>query len=309
MKRIRHRTGINIRAAILMFILVLFIRLNGFAQNFELAGFKFATYPKTSVQDLSSDVKFSFLEYNAFINIPTQLKNKKTVLINGIDYVWVQSSIHDVPDQFANEGGELFHALSYLLEVKHDFREKWSILGTLQPTLSGDFESEINEETFIFLGAALGKYRINEFWSIGAGAAYTMRFGEPTVLPLLLIDYNKGRHRVNSTLPAKFSYTVSLGNKEGIRIGLLYMTNGGQFQMSNTEVYNASEIEKLSYSRANVSVNLTYRIINIIELSAGMGVSNRRQYRLFDNSGNINNFDLNQSSFLYLGIAVVPKKK
>jgi hypothetical protein len=73
------------------------------AQDFELAGFKFATYPKTDVQDVSQDIKFPFLEINVFAYVPYQLKNKKTTLINGIDYVWVKSTAHDIPNSVASK--------------------------------------------------------------------------------------------------------------------------------------------------------------------------------------------------------------
>lgn len=52
-----------------------------------------------------------------------------------------------------------------------------------------------------------------------------------------------------------------------------------------------------------------YRIANVIQLNTGIGLSNRRQYRLFDTTGEAYNFDLKKSTLFTFGIALVPKKK
>jgi hypothetical protein len=99
-----------------------------------------------------------------------------------------------------------------------------------------------------------------------------------------------------------------LSIKDKFRIGAQFIIDGGQFYMANTQAQNGSDIEKLTYSRANIGAYVKYRFKGTVQLSAGVGVSNRRHYRFIDFTGESYTFDLREAPFMRFGIALVPKK-
>jgi hypothetical protein len=276
------------------------------AQDFQLAGLSFAAYPRTSVNDVSQEVEFSFLEYGAFINIPVQLKNEKTIIINGLEYGLVQNTGYGLPGSGSNESKDLLHLIKYNFKLFHKLNDKWDLLLMLSPTLASDFENKLVGDDFVLQAAAVGIINLNNHFSLGGGLSYTMRFGELLFIPLFSLNYKKAKHSIDALIPIKVVYNYAIGSKERFKIGLKYLINGAQFNTSNTDEYNAPEIDKIIYSRINVGGNIQYSLFKNIQLMAFFGGSFRRHYRLIDVSNNSYNSDLKNVPFIQVGITFTP---
>jgi hypothetical protein len=285
------------------------VKLN--AQNFEFAGISSVTYPKTKLKDSESPAEFSFQEYGAFINIPFKLKNEKTFIINGLGYGRVESKGSDLPYFNYNIKRENLNAIYYQLAFAHKLKADWTLIIGLRPTLASDFKTSISFDDFVFQGIGFALKQVNERFSIGAGVAYTMRFGKPFAVPILPINYKKGKHDITAMLPVKSSYKYYLGKKEKLSIGIKHVIYGALFNISTSdmELQDVPEIDKISYSRFNLGVAINYDITKSLRFEIYGGTSARRQYHLIDVLSNTHKFDLKNTPFFQLGIVLLPQKK
>ena len=153
--------------------------------------------------------------------------------------------------------------------------------------------------------------QVNEEFSIGGGLAYTMRFGKPFAVPVLPLNYKKGKHSISALLPIKSTYNYNLGKKEKVSIGVKHLVNGAQFNITapNTANYDIPEVDKISYTRTNIGAVLNYDITKFLHFQVYGGASIRRQYELIDVSQKTHKFDLTESPFIQFGISVLPPKK
>jgi hypothetical protein len=190
---------------VLSFILLMVGR--SFSQEFELAGISSVTYPKSGLKDTDNSAVFSFQEFGAFINIPYQFKNEKTVLMNGLGYGWVESSGSNLALHYSDKNIEQLYAVYYQLMFAHKLKSDWSLIINLRPTIASDFKEHISSNDFVIQGAALAMKKVNTTFSIGCGLAYTMRFGRPFAVPVLPLKYEKGKHSISALFPLESAYT------------------------------------------------------------------------------------------------------
>lgn len=281
------------------------------AQEFEFAGISLVSYPKSGLKSNDNPAEFSFQEYGAFINMPYKLKNKKTIIINGLGYGRVEIKGSDLPYLNYNVNRENLNAVYYQLVIAHKLNTDWRLIVGLKPTLASDFNKNLSFEDFVFQGMGFALKQVNERFSIGVGVAYTMRFGEPFAVPLLPINYKKGKHNIKAMLPVKSSYNYYLGNKEKLSIGIKYAINGALFNISTSdmELQDVPEIDKITYSRFNFGAVINYNITKSLQFEIYGGTSARRQYHLIDVLSNTHKFDLNNTPFFQFGVVLLPQKK
>jgi hypothetical protein len=281
------------------------------AQNFELAGIGSVTYPKSGLKSNDNPAEFSFQEYGAFINIPYKLKNEKTVIVNGLGYGRVESKGFDLPYLNYNTKRNNLNAIYYQLVFAHKLNTDWRLIIGLRPTLASDFKKNLGFQDLVFQGMGFALKQVNADFSIGGGVAYTMRFGKPFAVPVLPINYKKGKHEITAILPVKSSYKYYPGKKEKLSIGIKHFINGALFNISTSdmELQDSPELEKISYSRFNLGVAINYDITKSLRFEIFGGTSARRQYHLIDVSNNTHKFDLKNTPFFQFGIVLLPQKK
>ena len=285
--------------------------VQAFAQDIEIAGISSVTYPKSGLKGAGNNADYSFQEYGTFINIPYKLKNKKTILVNGLGYGWVGNSGSDLSFVEAGKNKKQLHAIYYQLMFAHKLNEDWNLLISLRPTLASDFEHSLSTDDFVLQGIGFALKKVNEHFSIGGGIAYTMRFGKPFAVPVLPLNYKKGKHTISTLLPIKSAYNYSLGKKEKISVGVKHVVNGAQFNITapNFNKSDVPDIDKIGYTRANIGAAINYDITKFLRFEVYGGASIRRQYELFDTSNRTHKFELNETPFIQFGITLVPPKK
>lgn len=281
------------------------------AQDFEFAGIGSVTYPKSGLKSNDNPAEFSFQEYGAFINMPYKLKNEKTIIINGLGYGREEIKGSDLPYLNYNMNRENLNAIYYQLVFAHRLNTDWRLIVGLKPTLASDFKKNLSFQDLVFQGMGFALKQVNERFSIGGGVAYTMRFGKPFAVPVLPINYKKGKHDITAMLPVKSSYKYYLGKKEKLSIGIKHVINGAQFSISNSDMdlQDVPEIDKISYSRFNLGAAINYDITQSLRFEIYGGTSARRQYHLIDVLSNTHKFDLNNTPFLQFGVVLLPQKK
>ena len=193
----------------------------------------------------------------------------------------------------------------------HQLNNSWRLLINLRPTLASDFEHSLSADDFVLQGIGFALKKVNEHFSIGGGIAYTMRFGKPFAVPVLPLNYKKGKHNISALLPIKLTYKYSLDNKEKLSVGFKHKVNGAQFNITapNIEIYDVPEIDKISYTRANIGATINYNITKFVQLELYGGASVRRQYNLLDKSNKTHEFNFKEAPFVQFGITLVPPKK
>ncbi|MBI9070129.1 MAG: hypothetical protein JEY94_00935 [Melioribacteraceae bacterium] len=285
-------------------VLIAFITLsqNSNAQDFELAGIKYAYYPKAAIKDVSENREISFHEFNAFVNIPMKFKNQKTGLVHGFGYGFVEAAFNNSSPDEASKPKKNLHAFYYQLRLVHKWNEKWSLLVALKPTIASDFEQKLSSEDLIFQGAVIATRTINNKLKIGAGVVYGAQWGSPRVLPVVSINYKNDRHSLNTLLPMDIKYTYSLFPEEKLKLGLRYTRNGANFNVSGSDM---AEIDKINYSRANIGVLANYKLTTILRIEAFGGISTGRKYRFVDFDNNEHDFDSKAAPFFSVGIVFV----
>lgn len=292
-------------------IIAILYGVQAFAQDIEIAGISSVFYPNTGLKGSDNSAEVSFQEYGAFINIPYKFKNKKTVLVNGLGYGWIESSSSGLSFLETGKNKEQLQAIYYQLMFAHQLNNSWRLLINLRPTLASDFEHSLSADDFVLQGIGFALKKVNEHFSIGGGIAYTMRFGKPFAVPVLPLNYKKGKHNISALLPIKLTYKYSLDNKEKLSVGLKHIVNGAQFNIATPKIekYHIPEIDKISYTRANIGATINYNITKFVQLELYGGASVRRQYNLLDKSNKTHEFNFKEAPFVQFGITLVPPKK
>jgi len=278
----------------------------GYAQELKLAGVSFAHYPKSEIKNGGGSQETAFNEFGAFINIPLKLQNDKTAIINGLGYAFIEANMYNYPSLQTNEYSKKLQLFYYQFSLVHKWNKKWALVVNLKPTIASDFDEKISGDDFVFQGAAFATRTINDKFKIGVGLVNTIRWGNPQVLPIVNFAYKNGKQTVKGVLPINMKYTYSLLSNKKLKIGLKYARNGATFNILSQEF---SEINKISYSRANVGGLVNYQLTKLLRIGVDAGISTGRLYNLVDENKNVSDFNSKAAPFFSFGIALVPPSK
>ena len=302
MKRILGRI-ILYKARTITFVIVLFANYTN-AQDFKLANVKYANYPSSEIKNDSGSQEISFQEFGAFINFPKQLKNHKTILVNGFGYGFVEASL-DNSLFSTNDNNDILQTYYYQFYLLHQWNKKWNLTLNLTPTLASDFEAKLSSDDFIFQGAITATRKFNTKFKLGGGLAYSARLGSPQFIPLVNLHYKNNKYEINALLPIKAKYTYSLLPSDKLDFGVKYNLSGANFNVNSID----NNIDKINYSRANFGVVAQYQLTNMLRLEAFGGLSARGTYGIIDNDDTIYDFDSESAPFFSIGISLVPPKR
>jgi hypothetical protein len=274
------------------------------AQDTRLAGIEYFSYAKAPVKDGGGNFQSSFQEFGAFAAYPVQSKNKKTKVVNGIQYALVDASVSNNATSAINS--RQFHSITYSLTIVQQLSGSWRLAASLMPTLASDFKSGLSSNDFSMQGSLLVINKLNSYTSIGGGVIYSTKLGQPTPLPAFIFRYFKDHHDLNLLLPTFANYTYQVGRKDKFDIGVRADLNGADFHVSGNNLVSAVDVYKLSYSRINLGPVASYKITRVIKLEARGGISTARKYQFLDTDGNKYSFNTNNVAFFNIGLVIVP---
>lgn len=280
----------------LSLICILIFVSNIFSQDFELTGIRYLNYPAIDNND------FSVQEFGAFLNIPTQLKNNKTILINGFFYGQVR--VNDLENHIATIDQKLvLHAISYRFTMIQKLNKKWTFIGLLEPTLASDFESSLSSDDLVIQSMAVASKKISTKLTLGAGLLYSTRFGRPTVIPVVPIKFTANKHRIKALIPTKVLYAYAV--KPNLDIGIKATINGANFNITGFS-NQTDDINKINYTRANIGPVLYYKPKKIITLELTGGISTNRRYNSVLANDDVLETTLPTQAFFNFGLIIKP---
>ncbi len=280
-------------------VLLFVTNVNG--QDFKLGGLKYAYYPQSEIKKGNNGEKTSFNEFGFLINIPKKLKNDSTILINGIGYGSVNATMYNFLGAPSNKYDKKMEVFYYQATLLHQWKKDWTFVVNLQPTLASDFEEKLSIDDFVLQGAVLVTKKMNDKIKLGGGIAHSTRWGSPIVVPTFSFFYKNKKHTVNALLPASCVYTYSMLPKNNLKLGVKFITNGANFNISS----DFSKINKLNYSRANIGLIAMYQPRKIFRFELHTGISTNRIYRLVDDNLNVTTFDSKAEPFINIGFSIV----
>ena len=277
------------------------------SQDLQLAGFSFTRFPGAKVMDSQLNQEVEVNEYNFFLNLPKQLKNGKTVLINGLQYQLV--TLFTDNDLNLGLDGRNLHLIGYRLTALHQLANNWRVLISLNPTLSSTFDTALEGDDFLFNGTLQFTKKKSDRLSYGGGVTLTPIFGEPILIPTLQLTYSSENDKLHVLLPRRITYDRYFGK---ITVGLEFATNGSRYNVnySRTNFLNDIEpVDKLTYTRMVFGPSLSYRMGKVIQLEASGGITVARRGELQGDAFEDENYDIANGPFFRFGIAIAPPKK
>ena len=284
-----------------LLLLQCFSNLN--AQELKLAGIEYANYPKVSLRDDADGFEASFQEFGGFIGIPIVLMDKQLILVNGLSYGMVRSTIEN-PQQ-GIESTQTYHRISYSMVSIVRVTDQWTLMTRLAPTLASDFDQPMSEDDFMMLGSVTATKKLNERTRIGGGVVYTTRLGRPLLLPMFQYAYKTEKHRFTMFLPAFIRYSYLVGKTDRWTLGIRITPNGANFN-AYQDRFAQIEVDKLNYVRINIGPEVTCRLTELLQLEFAGGLSTKRMYKYFDYQGDGYDYNSNSGVFFKLGLTVVP---
>ena len=274
-----------------------------YCQDFELAGVRYYNYPSSRV-DNNSDNQFSVQEFGAFFNIPLVSKNKKTAIINGLRYAFVRINNENNPlvsiEKFMN-----LQAIAYRLMIWHQLSDRWSVVAMFEPTLASDFKAQLSGDDLVIQSTAFMIKKFGTDFQLGSGLAYTTRFGNPLVIPIIPLKFKSGKHNLNALLPLRLSYTYAI--RSNLDIGVKAMTNGANFNVTGFS-NDTTEINKINYTRANLGPVIYFRPKKMITIELSGGVSTNRKVEATDLDNNRFQRTNSTEAFFNVGLVIKPVK-
>lgn len=285
-------------------ISLLLLCFQGRAQDLKLAGLEYLSYPKVKFKDDAGGNKAAFSEAGAFVSFPKMLQDKKTILVNGLQYGIVETAIYN--DDLSSKNEMTFHKISYSFTYIHRFNEKWTFIGRLSPTLASDFKDKLSWHDFIVQGNAMVTKKFNDNVIGGAGLIYTMRFGKPLLFPSIQYQYKKDRHALNIYLPIFANYVYQTGPENKIGLGFRAAVNGANFNASSKSFSSDTEMDRFNYARANIGPFVNYQLTKTLLIEASGGISTMRMYQFEDLAGSKHKFDSESGGFFNIGIILLP---
>ncbi len=267
------------------------------AQGFTLFELNYTRFGNAEVPNSPLNEETSFQELEASLNIPIRLKNDKLILVNGLRYRLVTP---DVDTDIANLN---LHFIGYSLQAIKPLNDKLTLIAAIVPALSSDLQDDITNDDFLFTGSAAMRKKVSEQFSYALGIAFTSRFGEPLVLPIVQIKHQKNRFTLNAALPS--GVTALWKNKTGnLSYGFSANASGSQYHLS------LPNYDVARFTRINLGPSVEYRVKGPLVLMANAGVALRRQFEFIPEAGsNTITLDPDNTGFFNIGLAIKPQPR
>lgn len=280
------------------------------SQDFELAGLVSEFYPQDIPSNGNNVNQLAFHEYGAFSLYPYLHKNDKTILLNGFAYwhIDINGSGSGALGNF--NYSERFKIIQYQFWLTHQISDEWKFVFHLRPSIAKDAGRKVTYDDYVIQSVAFASKQINRVFAIGGGYGQTMSFGKPFFIPLLTLDYAKGKHSFTSVLPLQAKYNYAVDKKGNFNIGLKELASGLRYNLSKSyaNVYGTENLDKVSFMRINIGAFTNYRINPFLSIEVQGGSSVLREYRILDVTGKKHKLEFVNTPFIRFSLVVVPPK-
>jgi hypothetical protein len=252
------------------------------------------------IESGSGEIKMN--EFRTSLQFVPALKKGKTYLLNKIEYTLFN---YEADFGLSNLNSEKnFHAIEYTFGVIHKLPKDWRVVVSVTPMLSSDFEESISSDDFLFQASALAIKRSSSNFEYGFGLAYTNKFGNPLLLPILRMTYKKNNWTTLVSLPSYVSQYYNFNEKT--KVGVKATVFGNAFNATFDEGFSSSDINRVIYSRITVGPEFQTKLFKNLYLNASSGLSLRNVLEIQDSDLNtIGDFDIDNKFFFNIGLKIL----
>ena len=267
------------KKAIIIFVALLFITsiVRAQGEDFNLAGLSYTLNPAVGLKNPSNqqlnDVEINLTEFRAFFLAPFRLKNDKTVLLAGIDYIFLGGPLEDLPNDRKVDAN--LHALRATLGINQKLGEQWAFRVMLAPTLASDFSGNLSSDAFTLQASGVIRRITESGFKYGLGVAYTNGFGEPRIVPLAEFIYQKDNFDVLVLAPVQAAIRYRL---KKLILGFRVDLQGNEYALNvDSNLPNLQQVESVKFSRYNIGPTVALEISKDIRLQLSGGLSLKRK--------------------------------
>ncbi|WP_053991562.1 DUF6268 family outer membrane beta-barrel protein [Mangrovimonas sp. TPBH4] len=267
--------------------------------KFPLLTLDHFNYPKTSFNTDTDRGEMEINEQRLTMQIAFPLKEKKTYLFNSINYTLF--NYHTTFDQSALDIQESYHSIQLSIGLISVLPKRWRLVFNAMPTIASDFHRRLNSDDFIFQVSAMATKRASQNFQYGFGLAYTSRFGNLTIIPLVSLTYKKEKWLTSVILPAYASQYYVFNDK--YRLGFKAAVYGNLYNVHFDDIISALDLNRLSYSRITLGPEFQFKLIGDLYVNTGGGIAVRNVFQVQDDDLNTE-LDLDVKSRAYLNVGL-----
>ena len=257
----------------------MFVNLELYSQNpndtisyphlsrFTVASVNKYYYSNTDLKSsyLNSRVKMEELRASAQIAFP--LKKGGSYFYSGIDYIYINSiTDNNIPESHYNN---IYKALTFNVGIITALKNQWSMLAILSPAVASDFKEPLgNEDVMLGVSTIIIK-RYNMYFEYGVGFSFNTRFKYEMYLPLLTLQYKKGRYELSALLPLQLSaYYCFKRSKLGFE-GRLFEN----YYNADDQLAKNINMDKFGFSKVNLGPKIQVQLFQALYFNMAGGIT------------------------------------
>lgn len=264
--------------------------------KFPLAETSYTYFPNTTFIKENKQVQIDVKEWKNSLFIPLTFKNKKTTLLNKVEYNFLNFKSVVL--------SENFHTLKYRFILLQKLNPKWTVAIGSSPTLATDFNTSTNVKDFYYEINTLALKRVNNNLNIGFGLTYSTIFGDGILVPVVTLTYKKDKWLTNLYLPKSIKQTYQINTKSNISIGANLVMN--LYHVSFDQELDHLNLERILYSRINIGPQYQFQIFKDLYLNISGGFTYGNSLERHDNQFNtINSYPVKNGSFIQVSLRVL----
>ncbi|MFC5048500.1 DUF6268 family outer membrane beta-barrel protein [Aquimarina hainanensis] len=244
-------------------------------EEFYIGTVSYTHFGESSFEEKQYEGKVGFSEVLVDLKFPYVLKNKKTIIINGVEFTNLKPNFSNEADASSSVSRN-FYSVAYYLALNNRIGKQWSYSIGLKPAFASDFQSGISSDDFMLRGTALVSKQVSRSFKYGFGVSYNTRFGRRMVIPLVQLVYKKGHWGTYAYLPAYISQFYHLKNG---KVGLSIIANGNNYNFYD-DTGAGLNLDKLNYTRVNIGPEYETKIGGKLKInvSGGITVANKLEW-------------------------------
>ncbi len=248
--------------------------------KFTVASINKYHYSNTDLKSnyLKGGIKIEELRTSVQIALP--LKKEGSYFYSGLDYIYVNSiTDSNITERYYNNR---YKAFTFNVGMITAFKNKWSLLAILSPTVASDFKESLgNDDVMLGISAIITK-RYNTYFEYGIGFSFNTRFKYEMYLPLLSLQYKKNHHELSTLLPLQFStYYCFKRYKLGFE-GRLFEN----FYNADDQLAKSINMDKFGFSKVNFGPKLQVQLHHALYFNMAGGITVFNELTSLNISGN-----------------------
>ena len=241
--------------------------------KFQVVSLGHLNYSASDLNGNAGEIQIS--EYAAKLNFAIKIKEKKTFLLNRINLNLLEYKYNN---EFTNINNRLY-ALSYNIGILQVLKNRWMMVGMINPTLASDLKQSVSTEDFILQSTLLFRKRASRYLEYGLGLSFNTRFGRELLVPLVSFDYKKGNWSTSNVLPG---YISGFYHFKKSKIGLSADIYGNVYNPSSQNLAPELEVDKTSYTRITVGPKYLFNFYKDFYCDVSFGVCMYNRLEAFD---------------------------